>query len=207
MHSKSVRIALIAAVTLLMTAPAASAQFESMMGSGQKPLRFWLGGGVSVPVSGDFKGAFDTGFNGRGMVTFQPAGMPVGVRLDLSFQKFELSGVEVSGGGIPVGADASTQILSGLGNVVYALPLGAFRPYVSAGVGAFRIKQDLDDPELTNEEPEVEFGINGAVGFQFRLSKSMSIFAEGRLDNVYTDKGVIDEENIKVVPVTFGIVF
>lgn len=207
MKPRSVRIILAAAMTLTLVATTARAQFESMMTPTEKPLRFWLGGGVSVPVSGDFKEAFDTGFNGRGMITYQPAGFPIGVRVDLSFQKFALSSVQVGGTGIPVGEEAYTQMFSALGNAVYTLPLGAFRPYVSAGVGAFRIKTELDDPELIDDDPRVEFGINAAVGFQLSLSRSLTLFAEGRLDNVYTDDGAIATEDIQVVPVTFGIVF
>lgn len=203
----SIRIALLAALVMTLTAPVAHAQFDPSAAPNQKPLHVWLGGGVSVPVSGNFKEAFDSGFNGRGMVTFQPAGFPVGIRLDLSFQKFALSSVEVSGGGIPLGENASTQILSTLGNVVYTLPLGAFRPYISAGLGAFRIQTELDDPELDDADPQVQFGVNGAAGFQFSLSKSLTLFAEGRLDNIYTDEGAIAAEDIQVVPVTFGIIF
>jgi hypothetical protein len=35
----------------------------------------------------------------------------------------------------------------------------------------------------------------------------ISGYIEGRVDNVYTEKGVIDTDQIQLVPVTFGLTF
>ena len=32
-------------------------------------------------------------------------------------------------------------------------------------------------------------------------------YVEGRVDNVYTEKGMINTDKIQVVPVTFGLTF
>ena len=32
-------------------------------------------------------------------------------------------------------------------------------------------------------------------------------YLEGRIDNVFTEKGMIDSKQIQVVPVTFGLTF
>lgn len=191
-------------VLLLTLAGSARAQFPT--GGSMRPIHFWIGGGVSVPVS-DSGDALDTGFHGRGMVTFQPPGLPVALRGDVSFQKFDLKSAEL-GGGVEGGPTPSTQILSGLGNVTFGLQLGPLRPYVGAGLGAFQVKTD-SGVEGEESDSQVKFGINGIVGATLSLSRNVSLFAEGRVENIYTDEGQqVDSANdIQVVPVTFGIVF
>jgi hypothetical protein len=36
---------------------------------------------------------------------------------------------------------------------------------------------------------------------------AISAYVEGRVDNVYTEAGMIDSNSIQVVPVTFGVTF
>ncbi|MGH7711597.1 MAG: hypothetical protein ACREOG_09940, partial [Gemmatimonadaceae bacterium] len=55
-------------------------------------------------------------------------------------------------------------------------------------------------------ESSVEFAINGGAGIALRLF-GLEAFVEGRLNNVYTDKGAIDTKSIQMIPVTFGIIF
>ena len=45
------------------------------------------------------------------------------------------------------------------------------------------------------------------AGLLIKLGSLVSLYAEGRADNVFTEKGVIDSEQIQVVPVTLGLVF
>ncbi len=47
---------------------------------------------------------------------------------------------------------------------------------------------------------------DGGAGIQVRLF-GIDAFVEGRINNVYTDKGVIDRRSIQMVPVTFGLIF
>lgn len=200
-----IRVAGPALLILALAAPT-RAQFPSTGGPG-KMLHFWIGGGVSVPVS-DAGDAFDTGIHGRGMVTLQPPGLPIALRADISFQKFSVKSPYVTGGEDSGSLDPTTQILSGLANATFGFNLGPLRPYVGAGLGAFRVTSD-SGADGAESDSQTKFGINGIAGTTFRLGQNVNLFVEGRIENIFTDEGQqIDSLNdIQVVPVTFGIVF
>ena len=52
----------------------------------------------------------------------------------------------------------------------------------------------------------MRFGINGGGGLVLNFG-AVSAYVEGRVDNVYTEAGMIDTDQVKVVPVTFGVTF
>jgi hypothetical protein len=44
------------------------------------------------------------------------------------------------------------------------------------------------------------------VGLAIKIMR-LEMFVEGRVQNVYTERGMIDTRSIQTIPVTFGIIF
>jgi hypothetical protein len=193
MHA-STRFA-VAVLVVFVSLGSSAAHAQMSPGGSTRLLSFGLGGGVSVPVS-DASDAFKSGVNGQGFVAFNLPGLPIRPRLDVTFQRFDLKHAEVAGPALPGGDNGS--VLAGVANVQVPLLKGAFRPYVVAGLGAYNVK--------AGDTSKTQFGVNGGAGVTLKLS-AISLYLEGRLDNVFTDQGVIDAKSIQIVPVTFGVVF
>ena len=183
------------ALALLASAGMAEAGVTSLA---KRFVTFGVGGGVSVPVSnaGD---AFRNGFNAQGFVQLHPPVLPVVPRLDLNYSKFDLDAAKTL---VP----GTGQILSGLASMqVFLVHAGPIQPYVTAGLGAYSFKTETEGPSGTSVS-NIRFGINGGGGVALKLG-AISAYVEGRIDNVYTDAGLIDASTVQVVPVTFGVTF
>jgi hypothetical protein len=193
-----------AALTLAsgFAAPAA-AQMEH--GAAARSFHVGLGGGVSVPA-GDLDQALKSGFNGQGFVSWQPMGMPFGVRAKFGYEHFDMKPVTP---GTP--AEGTGQILSGLAGLTLGFPIGPIRPYLTAGLGAFHMNADA--PSGSPEpKAQTDFGIDGGAGLEVRLGP-LSAYVEGRLANVFTDKGLNPSLSMsegfaaQTIPITFGLVY
>ena len=201
---------LAAASLLALGAAPAAAQVDT---HADRPIRIGIGGGVTVPTD-NYKDALRQGYNGQGFVLFRPAGFPVGLRATFTYNRFSLKDFRIGPDGqlFPGGAsgqpvtDGYTQILGALGNVTFELPTGRVRPYLLAGLGAFSVKNQAETTTESASESSTEFGIDGGAGVRLRLF-GLDAYIEGRVANVYTDKGFIDTKSVKYVPVTFGILF
>ena len=74
------------------------------------------------------------------------------------------------------------------------------------GLGVYNFKTDVNGiPNASTTD--TRFGINGGAGVLFKLGSLVSGFVEGRLDNVFSEKGLIDSDQVQVIPVTLGVVF
>jgi opacity protein-like surface antigen len=161
----------------------------------ERPFQIGFGGGVSVPVS-DYKTAFDNGFHGKAMFRWKVPALPLSLGTSLGYEKFDLRSA------LP-GVTGSQSILSALGNASYHFPVGPIKPYVTAGLGAYNIKSSATGfPDAST----TKFGIDGGLGIEFKLG-GFSAFAEGKIENIYTEKGLTQSFNTQVIPVTFGILF
>lgn len=190
-------LALAGALSLALASVAAAQMHEDLS---NRMISFGIGGGVSVPVS-DAKDAFKNGFNGQGFVRFNLPMLPIQPRVEFNFTKLDVNDVKFSSTG-------TQQIMSGLATAqIYLMHSGPIRPYLLAGVGAYNLKTDLDNTATPSPPSDTRFGINGGGGLVLHFSSAISAYAEGRVDNVYTDKGFINTDQIQVVPVNFGIVF
>ncbi len=192
MRFRLLSIAAIIAAQLAMTT-AAEAQFPGA--SRPRIIRIGFGGGMSVPI-GEAEESYDSGFNGQAYLLVNLMGLPL--RFNLGYQKLNLK--EIIAGS---GEEGSSRILSGIGGLKINLLSGPFRPYVSAGVGAFSVKTEMAS---VSSESEFKFGIDGGAGIEFTLGP-LEGFIEGRVQNIYTDEGVIDFKSIRVIPVSIGIIF
>jgi hypothetical protein len=165
---------------------------------GPRLLRIGFGGGMTVPV-GDTEEAWDTGLNGQAFLLISPPFLPT-IRLNLGYERFDFKEAVANA------VTGQTSVMSGVAGIFMPLfGIGPLTPYVSAGLGAFRIDESLE----TGVDPEAafHFGIDGGAGIQLRIGR-LEGFVEGHVKNVYTDEGgVIDTSAIRYVPVSFGLVF
>lgn len=161
----------------------------------QSILSIGFGGGTIIPV-GDAKDDFKSGFTGQGFLLVHLGPLPA-LRFNLSFQKFDYKQAL----GLP---DSHANILAGTGGLQINLLPGPVRPYLTAGIGAFDVRNVADSAggETTSK---VHFGIDGGAGIAVTIGR-VRAFGEGRVQNIYTnDTGVIIRKSITQVPVNFGI--
>ena len=186
---------------LALVAPAAAAQREMALESPHL-VRFGVGGGVSVPT-GDFKKAFENGYNAQAFLQVKPPGLPLSLRVTGTFNRFNLKDIQVGTGGE---TDGYGQIAGGLANATLHLPLGPISPYIMAGLGMLNFKTYLETGTGDQTNSQTKFAINGGAGLAIKVGR-MDAYIEGRVANVYTDKGFIDKKTVEYIPVTFGIIF
>ena len=75
-----------------------------------------------------------------------------------------------------------------------------------AGLGVYNFKTDVTGiPNASSTD--TRFGVNGGAGLVVKLGSLVSGYVEGRLDNVFSQKGLIKSDQVQVIPVTFGVVF
>ena len=168
---------LVAAVGLTLAVPAASAD-------AQRPS-LGIVAGASMPTgdAGDF---LNTGFNFGATLGFQPAVLPVGVRIDALWNSFDGDD------------DNELSVLSATANAVVSIPMASMpmvSPYLIGGLGLY----SADGGSGTDRENE--FGWNVGGGLRFNLA-GFSTFAEARYNSFSLEGG-----DISYVPITFGIMF
>jgi hypothetical protein len=59
---------------------------------------------------------------------------------------------------------------------------------------------------LSTSTSQFSFGLDGGAGLAVSIGR-LSAFVEGRVQNVYTQKGMTNLKSIQSVPVSFGILF
>lgn len=199
--STRVRWFLCVASALALSKVAAAQPADFGQGRSMRPVRIMLGGGATVPV-GDFGKRYDDGYNLQGSLLFHFAGFPINLRTDVNYTRLKLN--DVLQLVTPGYGNESAQLLGGLANLTVPLGVGPVRPYVMAGLGAFSVDPAQVGTEMV--ESSVSFAVNGGVGIQIRLF-GLEAFVETRVNNVYTEKGVIDKKSIQMIPITFGLIF
>lgn len=170
-------------------------------------VRFGLAGGVSVPVN-HVKDTLKNGYVLQAFVGAYFPGTPFGVKAAVNYQKFDgKEAITTSAGGTGTGT-----LVSGLANMQFFLVHRGFvQPYVSLGLGGYSVGSTTTVDGVESTDHSLHFGVNAAAGAEFRFSSAVSGFIEGRLENVYTERGFSDEvkdaKNIRIVPVLFGVIF
>jgi opacity protein-like surface antigen len=171
----------------VLTAAVATAPAGAQDDTGPRTVRVGVAAGLAMPM-GDFGDFADMGFNVTGTVDAQPAALPVGVRLDVMYNRFGLSDV-----------DGNASILAGLLNAVLSFGTQtSAQPYFIGGVGLYRAAFDIDN---VGDDSETAFGIGLGGGVRFPLS-GFDTYVEARYHNAFTD-----EESTTFIPITFGIRF
>ena len=183
------------AACTLVVALAAVSPAAAQLGP-QRPVRIGFGGGVSVPVN-NAADALKSGINGQAFMLVNAGGIPL--RFNLGYQKLDIKQA------LTAAATGESTILSGLAGLNFDLLRGGpVTPYVTAGVGVFNLKDELTGT-LATSTSQTKFGVDGGAGLRLRLGP-LEAFAEGRVQNIWTEKGAIDAATIRTVPVTFGVI-
>ena len=217
MRSLFRRLPLAAALTALVVTPAALfAQFPASdagagMSPSSRPIRLGFGGGVIVPREGASVRELKQGVQGQGFVVFRlPAGLPA-LRANVDFARMRLqsplapSPSSAPAPGAPTSEETVRSMLAGVASLKFDLLRGPVRPYVLAGVGAFRFQDEAQAGLADDARSQLDFGVEGGAGLSIKLGP-IDAFAETRIQNVYTkQKGLIDQKTIRAFPVTFGI--
>jgi hypothetical protein len=170
------------------------------------PLSLGLGGGFTMPV-GDSQDALKNGFHLRGIAEAHLPMVPLGLRAALGYQKLDLKDLASSAGY----SNGQSSILSGLAGFTFSLiSVGPVRPYVTASLGAFHVKGEVDSSSTSLTKSQTKFGIDGGVGAKLGIGP-LKGFVEARMENVYTDQGwnpaVSNLKSARFIPITFGITF
>jgi len=181
--------ALTAAVLAVVVATApAGAQDDT----GPRTVRIGVAAGLSMPM-GDFGDGTDMGFNVTGTVDAQPAALPVGVRVDLMYNRYGLS---------DVGGNAS--VIAGILNALLSFGTQtSAQPYVIGGVGVYRVGFDVDGGA---NDSKTAFGLGVGGGVRFPLS-GFDTYVEARYHNAFTDDEDKGFKNTTFLPIVFGLRF
>lgn len=199
--SRSRRFIVIVAATVLPLAGVTSVALaqQQLVDDGQHTIRIGAAGGVVVPTS-DTRHALKQGVHAQGFVLVNLSqGVPL--RFNLGYQKFDLK--QALAAGAPTGG--STEILSGVAGTQINLLHGPVRPYVVLGLGGFDVR-NLMATAAPGSMSQLKLGVDGGAGVAVKLGR-LDAFVEGHLQNVYTDRGLIDARSIQAVPVSFGVLF
>jgi hypothetical protein len=171
-------------------------------GGGPRIIQFVVNGGAAVPT-GKFSDAHDMGLHAAGSIILNVLGLRL--RPEATWTKFNIkdafkNNLPCTPPGCTTGA-GSTQMIGAMGNIELPLFAGL---YVIGGVGELSLSTDNAAGAATFKG--AKFTIDGGAGWRARVG-AISVFLEGRVNSVYTDQGAVNWKDVKVIPVTFGLVF
>ncbi len=203
--------ATIGALAVLATAVATPAHAQDR----QRPIRIGFSGGGAVPT-GDLSTIASAGMAVQGFVQVAPSGLPGTFRIGALYSRFAgKDGVSLTlpptpeGSGLPrpTAPVDGTQLLGGLASARFDLSKGSVRPYLIGGVGAINVRQQFATLQSGGTTNEVRFSVDGGAGFSFNLAGA-DAFLEARFTNIFgTDKIAPELSAIRVIPISFGVVF
>jgi opacity protein-like surface antigen len=154
----------------------------------QRPISLGVAGGVSVP-QGDLADGANTGWHALGTLALGSAMQPIGLRLDVAYNRFGFSdrvGTTIR--------DGHQSIGSATLNASYRLPMtnSPISPYLIAGLGAYRSDCSLG---AVSCDAVTRFGWNAGLGARMRVLPFRT-FVELRYHRT---------SGIGYVPVTVGV--
>ena len=169
-----------------------------------KLISIGIGGGVVVPRAANSINDLESGVAGQGFILIRPVPFLPAFRATVDLQKYGFKRPASATNATAIEGDRT--VLAGLiGTRIDLLP-GPVRPYLTAHLGAFNVKDAIDNP-TDQDLSQTNFGVDGGAGLAIRLGP-INAFAETRLQNVWTkNKGFVDTKSIQAFPVTFGIIF
>jgi hypothetical protein len=202
------------AVSVAMVSAATSsrsyAQFTTATSSTHHWLAIGVGAGELIPT-GNASTGYQSSFQGEAYVIINLGILPE-LRFNFGYQRFNLKNQLLSSLGYPSATGAHNSILDGIAGTRIDLMRGPVRPYLTLGVGAFNIRTVVDTGALSktgsaSSLSTTKFGLDGGAGLAVHVGR-VEAFVEGRVQNVYTDKGFISSaKQISAVPVTGGLLF
>jgi hypothetical protein len=160
----------------------------------QRPISLGIGGGLSLP-QGDVDDQVNTGWNGLVTAALGSPMQPLGLRLDVAYNRFGFSD-EVN---TALGSEGHFTVGSATLNVTYRLPKATWQvsPYLLWGIGAYRTECSLGP----GCESRVRYGWNYGLGANFYfLGFRNFIEIRGHRTKSRTS-------DVHYFPVTIGIMF
>jgi hypothetical protein len=162
----------------------------------QMAVSLGMGGGAAVPT-GTMADGSKTGWSSEIVARVKPAASPVGLQVDGFYNRFGLDG----------GIDGNSRLIGSTANAVFAFPIaGKARPYLIGGVGVYNGKTSITGQPSTDSQ--TKFGANAGAGLDVGVSKSATVFAEGRFHAIFkgaTDATTLQEETAYMIPLTVGL--
>ena len=165
----------------------ASAQDSDMARSG---VQFGIMGGVAFPT-GDGTDGVSTGYNIAGVVGFNPAMFPFGMRLDVGYTSLPFDTDDS-------GLEGDVKIIGSWLNAILKFPATSVSPYILAAPGFANIKADVEN---VDSESETKFAAQFGGGVMVNLA-GMATNLEAKYVTVFTEG-----ERSNFVPITVGILF
>ena len=160
----------------------------------QRPISLGAGGGASVP-QGDLRDGANAGWHALGTVAVSTLMQPLGLRLDVAYNRFAFSD-ELRDA---VGEDGDQTTVSATLNATYRLPMtnSPLSPYLISGLGAYRTECSLE----FGCDASTRFGWNVGLGTRLYVLRVRS-FLEARYHR--TERG---DAGVHYFPLTFGVMF
>lgn len=146
-------------------------------------------GGASFPL-GRSQNGVDPGWTAGALIDITHPELPVGIRLDGGYQKLVPSEATDDGSVNIWGGD-----LNFLLTITGRIPI---KPYVTAGVGLYRVKNNITGATTIPAGPNTDFGWNGGAGLRSDLG-GIGVFLETHYLQILTAG-----HDLRVMPVTFG---
>ena len=181
-------LAVALAGTALVSLPLAT---RAQVSTVAKPVEFGIAAGASIPMS-DLSDASNTGFNVTGIVGFHPQMIPLGVRIDVAYNRF---GIKSNGAGLT----GDFHFTSVTGNLEYSIPSESVTPYLIGGAGLYAQGANINGGSGSSNK----FGWNLGGGIKLPLS-GFDTFLEARYNQVQESNGA---PSLKFIPITFGVMF
>ena len=149
----------------------ASVSFEAgAQVSAAKPIQLGVAGGAALPTS-DLSDGVSTGWNATGTLAFNPAMIPLGIRVDAAYNRFGAKDV-----------DGNMHFTSVTGNLVYKVPSMSVSPYLIGGGGWYNAAASSGSVSISDNH----FGWNVGGGIAMPLS-GFSTFIEARWHTIFTE--------------------
>ncbi len=195
-----------AVASFLLAAANASAQRTST-----RPVQLIVSGGVSVPTGG-FGDSHDMGVHADASLLINAFGQSLRLRPEMTYARFGvkelgalLNGANIQGASARAAvSDDVSSLIGGFANIEIPLGPPGFQPFLLAGVGAVKFKSDISDGASSIDATKTSLNLGG--GLRFRLGP-IAGFLEARFNNVPASDTEVFFRDVKIVPVTFGLVF
>ncbi len=88
------------------------------------------------------------------------------------------------------GSGTSSHVMTLTGNLLVGAPVGAFRPYATAGVGLIRQQVNLGIPGLLSNLSSNDFGLDAGGGTRVLFTDHLGVRADIRYFKVRTSGGL-----------------
>jgi hypothetical protein len=165
-------------------------------GLAQKSYALGISGGVAIPT-GVFADSTATGFGVTGFIALGVPDLPIGVRFDGVYNKFQGRDFPSVGGAGRRTPDM--QVMGFLGSLIYSFSGTTAKPYLITGGGIYNTKADVAGAKSEND-----FGFTAGFGATFGV-RSVAGFIEARYHGISRNEE--DGGAIQFVPITLGIMF